>query len=252
MSKRYKYKYEPHLHTSKMSKCSKASVEDQVSFYAALGYDGVFITDHFIRGNCAVDRSLPWEEQVDMYCSAYDEGVEMGKKYGIKVFFGFEITFPGGADLLVYGLDRDWIKAHPQVTGIAQDEFCDLAHESGGFIVHAHPMRENQNIVMSCLVPSKEDAVEIYNRNCNAFINKMARFYARAYGLPETAGTDNHNSRWTKCVCGYETAEPLNSVEDYMIAVKERRGRAFERMLEEDELWQNINTDTKPTSTPAT
>ena len=45
------YKYETHLHTSPVSKCAIASVRDSLEFYKSLGYDGVFITNHFIQGN---------------------------------------------------------------------------------------------------------------------------------------------------------------------------------------------------------
>ena len=33
------------------SRCAKASVEETVAFYKAEGYDGIFITNHFIDGN---------------------------------------------------------------------------------------------------------------------------------------------------------------------------------------------------------
>ena len=45
------YKYETHCHTAPVSKCGKASVKDTVSFYKQLGYDGIFITNHFLDGN---------------------------------------------------------------------------------------------------------------------------------------------------------------------------------------------------------
>ena len=40
--------YETHLHTSPVSKCASASVKDSLEFYKSIGYDGVFITNHFI------------------------------------------------------------------------------------------------------------------------------------------------------------------------------------------------------------
>ncbi len=228
MAKRYKYRYETHVHTCNVSKCGKATVEEQVRFYASLGYDGIFITEHFMRGNCIISRDLPWGEQVEYYCSSYEQGVEYGKKYGIKVFFGMEVSFFSGSDLLVYGIDKAWIKKHPEIMTVTQDEFCDIVHESGGFIVHAHPFREAAYIVMSGVLPDREDAVEIYNPNCLGISNKMAGIYAKEYGLPVTGGSDNHAGHWQHQLYGYETKEPLNCEADYIRAVKNREGRPFE------------------------
>ena len=55
------FRYETHLHTAPVSKCAKVSVEESLLFYKELGYDGVFITNHFIDGNINVDGSLPYE-----------------------------------------------------------------------------------------------------------------------------------------------------------------------------------------------
>ncbi len=227
MAKRYKYRYETHLHTSNVSKCGRATVEEQVKFYASLGYDGLFVTEHFMRGNCVIDRTLPWEEQIDQYCSSYEMAVEYGKEYGIKVFFGVEVSF-GGSDLLVYGLGKEWLKRHPELMTVEQDEFCDLVHESGGFIVHAHPFREASYIIMSCVLPNREDAVEIFNPGCHDQANKLAKIYAREYGLPMTAGSDNHAGAGQEQFYGYETAVPLESETDYIHALKNGLGRPFE------------------------
>lgn len=50
------YKYETHMHTSPVSKCASASVRDSLVFYKSLGYDGVFITNHFLDGNIGIDN----------------------------------------------------------------------------------------------------------------------------------------------------------------------------------------------------
>ena len=223
---RYKYRYETHVHTCSVSKCGRSTVEEQVRFYADLGYDGMFITEHFMRGNCTIPRDLPWEEQVELYCASYEKGAELGKQYGIKVFFGLEVSF-GGCDLIVLGLGKEWLKAHPEVMTVSQEDFCVLVRQSGGFIVHAHPFREAAYIMMSSVIPDKEDAVEIYNPNCDETANELAKIYAREYGLPMTAGSDNHSCRWQRKLYGFETKEPLDSVHDYINALKNGLGRPF-------------------------
>ena len=182
---RYKYRYETHVHTCSVSKCGRSTVEEQVRFYADLGYDGMFITEHFMRGNCTIPRDLPWEEQVDLYCASYEKGAEIGKQYGIKVFFGLEVSF-GGCDLIVLGLGKEWLKAHPEVMTVSQEDFCVLVRQSGGFIVHAHPFREAAYIMMSSVIPDKEDAVEIYNpKVVQATMGALARVKVHYCSLPQ-------------------------------------------------------------------
>ncbi len=45
------YKYETHLHTFPVSRCAQKSVRENLEVYKALGFDGVFITNHFLNGN---------------------------------------------------------------------------------------------------------------------------------------------------------------------------------------------------------
>ena len=66
------YKYETHMHTSEGSACGKSTAAEMVRSYKEQGYTGIFVTDHFFNGNCAVDRSLNWEEKIDLFCRGYE------------------------------------------------------------------------------------------------------------------------------------------------------------------------------------
>ncbi|MBO7310244.1 MAG: PHP domain-containing protein, partial [Clostridia bacterium] len=98
------YKYETHLHTFPISGCASASVRESVEYYKELGYDGIFLTNHF--PGCYPKSKTPptYEELMNNYFSAYEEALEIGKEIGIKVFCGIEISYEG-IDFLVYGLD---------------------------------------------------------------------------------------------------------------------------------------------------
>ena len=61
------YKYETHLHTSPVSKCAQASVLETLTFYKKLGYDGVFITNHFLDGNINIEADKSYEERIEFY-----------------------------------------------------------------------------------------------------------------------------------------------------------------------------------------
>lgn len=99
------YKYETHLHTAPVSKCATATVEESIEFYKKMGYDGVFVTNHFVDGNINCDRTRPYKEQLDFYFSDYERALEIGEKIGLKVFLGVELSYKG-TDFLVYGLDK--------------------------------------------------------------------------------------------------------------------------------------------------
>ena len=49
------YKYETHLHTYPVSKCARKTVAETLDFYKEKGYDGVFLTNHFVCGNINID-----------------------------------------------------------------------------------------------------------------------------------------------------------------------------------------------------
>ena len=66
------YLYETHCHTAPVSKCGKASVEDTVRFYKQMGYDGIFITTHFLDGNINPEVwNLPFHKQIEYYFSDF-------------------------------------------------------------------------------------------------------------------------------------------------------------------------------------
>ena len=70
------FKYETHCHTSPVSKCARFSVEDTLSFYKQMGYDGIFITNHFLDGNINPEaRKLSYFDQIEYFFSDYERGV---------------------------------------------------------------------------------------------------------------------------------------------------------------------------------
>ena len=139
------YKYETHLHTAPVSKCAKASARETLEFYKEQGYDGVFITNHFLDGNINIDRSESYENKINFYFSDYEDGVEIGREIGLKVFMGIETSY-GGTDFLIYGLGKEWFLANPQVMDMPMKKKLELMAENGAFVVQAHPFRERDYI----------------------------------------------------------------------------------------------------------
>lgn len=213
------YKYETHLHTKPVSKCAVTTVEESLKFYKQKGYDGVFVTNHFLDGNIGIYSELPYEERIEFYCSDYEEAKKLESEIGIKVFFGVELAFP---HMLVYGIDKAWFLAHKDFDKLTTRQKLDMLNEAGAFIVQAHPFREESWIDHVALYPNDVSAIEVINSGCKELWNKMAKIYADNYNLPQTAGTDMHNVTGDRSLGVVKTKKPINSVKDYIDAVKNR------------------------------
>ena len=219
------YRYETHLHTAPVSKCAGAGVRETLKFYKELGYDGVFITNHFLDGNINIDRNLSYETKLDFYFGDYYNALEEGKRIGLKVFLGVELSY-GGTDFLIYDLKPEWYYAHPKIMTMSKKEELALMHEAGALIVHAHPFREAGYIDHIRLFPRSIDAVEVNNGCRTDFENKMADIYADNYGFKKTAGTDNHHA-YRGHLSGAETETPIESEEEYKNLVLEGKINVF-------------------------
>lgn len=220
------YKYETHLHTYPVSACAKANVRDTLEFYKEMGYDGVFITNHFLDGNINISPAESYETKINFYFSDYEDGVIIGNEIRLKVFLGVEMTY-GGTDFLIYGLDKSWYLNNPQIMDMRQKEKLEYIMKNGGYIVQAHPFREAAYIDHIRLYPRNVNAVEVINANRSDFENKMAKLYAENYNLPEVAGTDNHIGEKQSILAGVISDTPINNEQDYIKMVENRKIKIF-------------------------
>ncbi len=221
------YKYEIHLHTSPVSKCATGTVRDTLMRYKSLGYEGVFITNHFIQGNMTrPDGMTSYEDLVNFYFSDYEAGVEMSDEIGLKVFPAVEISY-GGTDFLIFGLDKEWYLSHPEIKGMKMSDELRLMRDSGAFISQAHPFRKADYIDHIRLYPDCVEAVEIINASRNDFENGLADYYATEYGLLKTAGSDTHTSSPRKRLAGMAFETPLTDVQDFIKRVRRGEGEIF-------------------------
>lgn len=219
------YRYEMHTHTSEVSRCGQISAVELVRTYKDLGFSGLCITDHFLNGNTTVPHDLPWDEQIALFCQGYHKAYLEGKRLGISVFFGWEYSFRG-TDLLTYGLGPEWLLAHPEIMELHMNEYCDLVHEHGGFIAHAHPFREADYIDLIRLLPRKVEAVEVINACRTDFENALADQYADNYGLLKIAGSDNHVG-YLERFAGLELPRSAVDIQDLIRTVKAGEAKVF-------------------------
>ena len=213
------YLYETHLHTFPVSRCSRAGVRESLEYYKEIGYAGVFITNHFIDGNINFDLSRPYEEQINFYFSDYEEALAIGREIDLSVFLGIESSYKG-TDFLIYGLDKEWYLAHPEIAGMQKSKFLTLAAEAGALVIQAHPFSEAAFIDHIRLFPRHVHGVEVYNGSRTDFQNAMAELYAQQYGLLPFAGSDNHLSYRQKSLGGMQSDTPILDEQDFVARVK--------------------------------
>lgn len=209
------YKYETHLHTAPVSKCAKVGVRENLEFYRDQGYDGVFITNHFLDGNINVDSSLPYADRIEFYFSDYEEGKKLAEELGIKVFCGVEMSYKG-TDFLVYGLDKQWYLEHPEIMDMTKKQELGFLMENGALVIQAHPYREAGYIDHIRLFPRSVQGVEVINACRNELENSMAEHYAKSYGLIPFAGTDNHVGAMKDKLAGMCSEVPVSDEADFI------------------------------------
>ncbi len=224
----FPYAYETHMHTSEASACGKYPAREMVRAYKNAGYTGVIITDHFVHGNTAIDRSLPWPDWVEGFCKGYENAKAEGDRIGLQVFFGWEACYRG-TEFLINGLDQQWLLEHPEIRDCTIEEQFTLVHEGGGMVVHCHPFREEFYIPEVRLFPDYADAVEVVNAThvCkrskahnDPLFDERADAYAIEHDKPVTAGSDMH---WTDLFLGgMAFGRKLKDSRDYIRAVMGR------------------------------
>ncbi len=226
-----KFVYETHLHTSQASACAKNTGREMAIAHKEAGYTGIIVTDHFVYGNTAVDRSLPWQDWVHAYCAGYRDALAIGKEIDLDVFFGWESGYKG-TEFLVYGLDEEWLIKHPEIKDATIKEQYKIVHEAGGIVFQAHPYREESYIPQVRLFPDDVDGIEVFNGS-NRLIdgkdvfNERAREYALKHDFPTTSGSDIHCNE--PIMCGVAFERRLTDIKDFIDMVMSRKCEMIEK-----------------------
>lgn len=222
------YLYETHCHGSQCSACGKSTTQDIVRAYHAAGYAGLILTDHFIRGNTAVDRSLPWDTKMRLFYDAYLDAKTVGDELDFDVIFGIEEGFGGGKEVLLYNIDLNFLLANPDMCEVSLDELVKRVHTYGGLVVQAHPYRNQSYINMD--IPPRDDIVdgiEVYNANNGSPEENIQAFsLAQKRGLIMTSGGDVHKTVGDKLgMAGMAFPYRIRSGQEFVDALKRGDGR---------------------------
>jgi len=218
------YCYETHLHTKEASACARSYGAQYIAVYKRLGYSGICVTDHFLNGNTAIDRSLGWEEQINGFCLGWERAKAEGDRQGLSVFFGWEHAFDGD-EFLIYGLDKEWLLDHSEMMEWDQHTLFERVDRDGGLMIQAHPFRERAYIKAVNLHPYSCHGSEVINGQNEQAFNLRAEAYARAYALAPTCGGDIHTIEEASALSqAMIFEEPLTTIHDFVDAIKKQSG----------------------------
>ncbi len=212
------YIYETHLHTKEASGCGVMTGAEYIEYMKNKGYSGIIVTDHFYNGNSAVPRDLPWDQWVDRYCLGYEHAKAAAEGMDFSVFFGVEYHFEGD-EYLLYGLDKAWLKAHPEMLHYTRHQLYEEVTKAGGLMIHAHPYRERWYIHTINLAPECCDGIEVYNSSNEPYQNALAYEYQVQYNFSVLAGSDIH-FRHDNPMGGMRISRPLADIQDFIKAFK--------------------------------
>lgn len=220
----YTFRYETHCHTNWCSACAHSSPKEMAQAYYEKGYAGMVITDHFLRGNTAVDPALSWEEKVTCYWNAYLDAAEFAQGKDFSVLFGLEHMYGGGKEVLTYGIDLPFLLAHPGLHLFSLEEYARLVHEAGGVLSMAHPYRAAPYIDSELLPqPQYLDGAEVFNFFNKNEENKRAVTLAEENGLFPTSGGDVHHAQSEAIgMAGIALKAPVSTGKELVDVLKSR------------------------------
>jgi len=215
----YGYKYETHMHTAEVSACAVSFAHQQVKSYKKKGYAGIIVTDHFVNGNSTCPKKLDWEKKMHHIVSGYMNAKKSGDQYGLDVFLGWEFSI-SGLDFLTYGLDVEFLIAHPNLDKLCIEDYSALVREHGGYLAQAHPYRDAWYIKNSRPVSAELlDGVEVFNTMDSDASNADALAYAKKHNLPIQAGTDSHKA-FGFSYSGIRLNKKAESIHDIIAEIK--------------------------------
>lgn len=181
--------YDCHVHTSEVSFCGQIPGAEMADLYQRANYTGIVITDHYYDGFFA-SVGGSWENQVDAYLEGYEKAYKQGRKIDLEVLLGLELRFAGTSeDFLVYGVDRNFLLAHPRLDQYELSSFYQLAQKHRLLVVQAHPYRHGLDVAS----PEFLDGIEVFNGNPRHNSNNdQALNYALRHDLIQIACSDAH------------------------------------------------------------
>ena len=198
-----------HGHTKGISKCCQIPYQQVLETTLEHGMDGVVLTNHYQKSYIQ-DGDI--DGFVEKYIAEFYTTEEYGEKIGCRVYFGVELTtarYPN-VHMLIYGVDPDFLRIHPWLFDLTQEELYQLVKANKGILIQAHPFRNGATV----LDPRFMDGVEI---NCHPLYGKSYAqellAIAKEHSLIVTCGGDFHADTY-RPKCGMVLPENIKDHHD--------------------------------------
>lgn len=188
-----------------------------VERYAAAGYSGFVLTDHYNRAYMDRYGISDWDGKLEHFLDGYRRAKARGDAIGFTVLLGAELALDGSAnEYLLYGLTEEFLRVHPELYARTQEEVRRLADANDILIVQAHPYRPGLTRASAQFL----DGVEVYNGNPRHHSqNPLARQYAAEQGLLCSSGSDAHQVE-DIARGGLETTTRIESLAQLQAAIR--------------------------------
>jgi predicted metal-dependent phosphoesterase TrpH len=199
-------KFDHHLHTFRHSPDSEIDPLDLIEYAREIGLDGVVITEH------------------DYQWSGSELSELAERAAPLRVFSGAEVSAREG-HFLVYGLPS--LDEVPP--GVELSELLRVSRRHGAAIVAAHPFRWDQPFDAIVVEHGPVfDALELVSNNISAQTRSRTEALLRTHPMGSTGSSDAHEIQTLGCYFT-EFDAPIQSIHDFVTALRDRRGRPRHR-----------------------
>lgn len=208
--------FDIHIHTRLFSDCSFIVPEELIERAAAVGLDGIALTEHGMR----------WPEE--KFAALED----LARRLHLVLINGQEIYTSGNGkmegEFLVFGVSRSLTETY------SARELVETVHSEKGILIAAHPYKLSRNGrsryygAGDRVYNLRVDAVELYHPDHDERAVAKVRAAMAKTGYPGTGGSDAHKIFE---VGGYVTRfeNIVNNEEDFMREIRLGRIRAEKR-----------------------
>lgn len=155
---------DPHIHTNS-SPDSSITPNQLLGGLLEAGINAIAITDHdTMEGYRRIKHNSAFKE--------------------FLVIPGIEVTTEAG-DIIILGLEDP-----PMFRNATM--LVESAHRAGGVVLAPHPFDSLRSSIGSLCAKLGVDFIEVVNGRCNTDVNREAKDFANALGLPAVGGSDAH------------------------------------------------------------
>ena len=196
--------------------------------YAAIGYDGIVITNHFPGGYDYLGK----KEFFEQYFGNFDRAYEKGKELGIRVYLGAELRFEKddfcpNNDYLLYGCTKEDLLKCYDMRDMTFNDFVAAFKEAHHTLIQAHPMRAGIRFCDNVHL----DGYESFNMHPghNGLISLATRL-ADKHSKIIIGGTDFHHPNHEGCAAVRFKKLPSDEIElakmikenDFLLEIERR------------------------------